>query len=974
MKVRVDGLVWLPRRDLKPELIDYFREKLVVVPKKLGDFDEDVDPKPILLYQETPTEFGVPRAWWFKNAKGDEYEYDWQFSEGEPTRLLSKIRHDGPYAEQGEAVEFLEARYGEAKTGFPSPQERGLQLGGILQGKTGFGKCLGLGTPVLLFDGRVVAVEDVQDGDLLMGPDSRPRRVLSTNRGRGPLFRVNPVKGESWVCNDVHILTLVHTTTGEVIDIPLDEYLKKNKTFRNRHKLFQPSGGMEFEPSGEDLTVTPYFLGVWIGDGTKNLHAVQVTKLDVEVERACGDEAKKWGCSLRVDEPENRCKGYRIVNQSPKPNPLLDELRRLFADGIRIPRHYLVASRADRLELLAGLLDTDGSLHSQDHRCFEFSTRYEGVARDMEHLCRGLGLRVVSTVRIIKGRPYQRLSIVGETHLIPTRIPRKQAKVRRQKKNPLRTGFSVEAIGEGEYAGFTLDGDGRFLLGNFTVTHNTNTALALFERLQTTALVIVHKEFLLKQWVNRIKKFMPGTKVGIVREDKCEFKGMDIVIAMAQSLALDDGTGARYPKELYSWPGIVALDEVHRSGAPTWAPLPMRFTSMFRLGLTATPRRKDGCDRVFWDHIGDVVFEAKTEMPEPSIRMFYIKLGNLLPQLQDRDTKSPIVINILTYSRDRTDIIVDEIAHALKSPAQRKIMVLSHRLEHLARLRARLVERPEAQGVTTDFYVGEWFTGDTIPALKKGQWKMDDEGREKAIRTIYSSLSRRKEFRGAIEKREVTEPFIGPLLEGEEKRPLVPVLNEKGNPVREKIRTVWMDASDFNNFVDKNDDYLFEESYVTNDPEEELKTKVIIDDLQDVHLFSIARDWNIKQKKTVKKKPRTDEELFEAERARVMFCTYQMCAEGIDIPAVDTMTFATPSSDVEQAIGRGRRFCIPVRHGGLMEPEDCEHFCPWRHETCEGKAQLVVSDICDKGVPIAEGREYWRRQYYRREGFKVSGS
>jgi len=640
MKVRDDGLVWLPREELSAPLIEHFRERLVVVPRKLGDFDdEDVDPQPLNLYRETPTEFGVPRAWWFRNASGA-YEYEWEMSAGSPVEYESLIRHDGPFAEQGEAVSKLEAMFGETTTGFPSDIERGTQLGGILQGKTGFGK--------------------------------------------------------------------------------------------------------------------------------------------------------------------------------------------------------------------------------------------------------------------------------------------------------------------------------------------TNTALALFAKMKVTAMVIVHKEFLLKQWMNRIKKFLPGAKVGIVRENRCEFEGMDIVLGMAQSLALDDGTGARYPKELYSWPGILSVDEVHRTGAPTWAPLPSRFSSMWRLGLTATPRRKDGCDRVFWDHIGEVVFEAQTEMPRPSLRMFNIRLGNLPSEITDRDTRSPVVINMLTRSKARTELIVDEIAHSLRSPVGRKVMVLSHRLEHLARLRAGLVERPEAKGVTTDFYVGEWFTGEVVPPLRKGAWTMDDEGREKAVRAIYSSLSRRKGSHGAIEQRDLVEESYGPFADGE----LVhrgPVLNGRGKPKTEKVRTVWMDIHDFDNFVARDHDYGFQESEVANDPEEDRKVKVVIDDLLESHLFAIAREWKVKQSKTVKKKPRTEEELTEAERARVIFATYQMCSEGVDIPAVDTINFATPSSDVEQAIGRGRRFCVPKRHGGMMNPEDCAHLCSWRAEVCEGKGELVVSDICDKGVPVAEGREYWRRLYYGRERFRVSG-
>jgi hypothetical protein len=68
---------------------------------------------------------------------------------------------------------------------------------------------------------------------------------------------------------------------------------------------------------------------------------------------------------------------------------------------------------------------------------------------------------------------YQRIIISGHLDQIPCKLPRKQAKPRQQVKNVLHTGFVIEPIGEGDYYGFTLDGDGRFLLGDFTVTHNT---------------------------------------------------------------------------------------------------------------------------------------------------------------------------------------------------------------------------------------------------------------------------------------------------------------------------------------------------------------------------------------------------------------------------------------------------------------------------------------------------------------------
>jgi hypothetical protein len=97
----------------------------------------------------------------------------------------------------------------------------------------------------------------------------------------------------------------------------------------------------------------------------------------------------------------------------------------------------------------------------------------------MLYLCRSLGFAAYAspTVQGIKATgfsgTYYRLSISGDTNRVPCRIAYKQATPRKQVKNVLRTGFSIEPAGTGDFYGLTLDGDGRFLLGDFTVTHHS---------------------------------------------------------------------------------------------------------------------------------------------------------------------------------------------------------------------------------------------------------------------------------------------------------------------------------------------------------------------------------------------------------------------------------------------------------------------------------------------------------------------
>jgi len=488
----------------------------------------------------------------------------------------------------------------------------------------------------------------------------------------------------------------------------------------------------------------------------------------------------------------------------------------------------------------------------------------------------------------------------------------------------------------------------------------TNVALAVIAELGRTAIVFVHKEFLLKQWAERIAEFLPGARVGIVREDVCDFEGKDIVIAMVQSLFQDDGT--RYPRALYTWPGVMVVDEVHRIGAPTWSQLPKRFPATFRLGLSATPRRKDGADVVFWNHIGPITTKAQTEMPVPAVRMLPFKpRGKWDKYVEREDAKNPIVINIIVRSQERNRVILTELRKMLSAPSARKVMVLSHRLEHLRTLRESMKTFPGMPDVTADYYVGDWFTGEKVLPLKRGMWNMADGGREEAIKKLYTSISRRKTADGAgggrivvakdLDEAERTKWFVQKGMEGvAEPPPLDPKL---------KLHFVTIDTDTFNAVMG---------SYNIGDVIE-----VLLEVLSNDQLFHLAQVAQVAQRMTEKRRRRTDEELHEAERARVVFATYQMCAEGIDLPAIDTILFATPSGDVEQAIGRGRRFCIPKRHGGMIKPERCEHLCPWRAATCEGKPRIVVADIFDVGIAMTARAERGRRRYYKSNSFKVVG-
>ncbi|HTQ47464.1 MAG TPA: Hint domain-containing homing endonuclease, partial [Polyangiaceae bacterium] len=361
--------------------------------------------------------------------------------------------------------------------------------------RVGGGKCLGRGTPVLMFDGSIKKVEQVEVGDVLMGPDSGPRYVKSVCAGREALYRIVPVKGEPYVVNESHILSLKQTRQsvrhpapcmqgGRVCNLAVREFLGKSERFRANWKGYRV--GVEFPARAEPPE--PYMLGVWLGDGCSN--AFGITTADAEIVSEIRDFATRHSLKIRVSAQEgNAAYTYYLSNgpeaaRKKKRNIAVEWLA--FEDVLNnkhVPHDYKTGSRLVRLEVLAGLLDSDGHL---GHVGYDYVSVSERLADDVCFLARSLGLaaykRQTRKECVNNGvwGTYYRVSISGDVSCIPCRIVRKKAPPRRQKKSVLMTGIRAEPIGEGDYFGFELEGvDRLFLLGDFTVTHNTLLTLLL---------------------------------------------------------------------------------------------------------------------------------------------------------------------------------------------------------------------------------------------------------------------------------------------------------------------------------------------------------------------------------------------------------------------------------------------------------------------------------------------------------------
>ena len=108
--------------------------------------------------------------------------------------------------------------------------------------------------------------------------------------------------------------------------------------------------------------------------------------------------------------------------------------------------------------------------------------------------------------------------------------------------------------------------NGSGLLALHTGFGKTCLALNILSQLKKKTLIIVHKEFLLRQWLERIEQFLPDAKVGKIQAKTIDTEDKDIVICMLQSLSMKE-----YPKEMFYEYGFTIVDECHHIGAEVFS-------------------------------------------------------------------------------------------------------------------------------------------------------------------------------------------------------------------------------------------------------------------------------------------------------------------------------------------------------------------------------------------------------------------
>lgn len=355
------------------------------------------------------------------------------------------------------------------------------------------GKCEAVGTKVRMYDGTIKKVEDLKIGDLLMGVDSKPRKVVRLHRGFDDnMFRIDQSKGDSYIVNSKHICTIIEIGKRRrsleehekrITDVDIPTLLSYSDNFlAERIRGFKVS----WEAPERKVLIEPYFLGYWLGDGNSNNQ--KITTEDIEVVEYLEEYAKRLGMTTtRKGLMTNIRRKVISCKTKNKLNLFLKAYNLIY--NKHIPTVYIHNSRKVRLELLAGLLDSDGDLWCNG---YHFGNINKQLVEDVKNLADSLGFKT----NMSGGKKYHKqlkrmyefwgVSISGKIDEIPVKIPRKKIEYNWDNKPSNKDWGTIDGIspsvvssikltnvGRGEFVSITTDGDHRFLLGDGTVTHNS---------------------------------------------------------------------------------------------------------------------------------------------------------------------------------------------------------------------------------------------------------------------------------------------------------------------------------------------------------------------------------------------------------------------------------------------------------------------------------------------------------------------
>lgn len=335
----------------------------------------------------------------------------------------------------------------------------------ILHGVPGCGKCFAKDTKILMYDGTIRNVQDIEVGEKVMGDDSTPRTVLSLSSGKDTMYKITHANGDSYVVNSNHVLSLVFRQQKRIFHVPEEKqyYVQwfDNSAFRLRKKYFGYNRTLNIQEAYQCAEIMYTYI-------SENLF------VDIPIRDY-------------LDLPNNikeNLHGYRREIVFPY-ETVLDayEIGLNIGNGISncIPREYKFNSRNNRLLLLAGIVDACGTyIYITNH--FLMNIRDNVLMDEIIFLCRSLGFIVTSISSTISVTGQRLYEVPSYIHIIST--------ITNNGLDYEAESITVTPLNKDNFYGFEVDGNHRFLLENCIVAHNSSMTYRISMMLKLSILSV----------------------------------------------------------------------------------------------------------------------------------------------------------------------------------------------------------------------------------------------------------------------------------------------------------------------------------------------------------------------------------------------------------------------------------------------------------------------------------------------------
>lgn len=636
--------VCIPKKDLTPQEIFKIKKDLNVSPENsFGNFAV----KSFKVYKQTDEHYILPIYYFLSEFKDKAYSV-----------CFENCNEDVSIPNSIELRQSQEECYKKCIEEYKKPFG-----GGVIALSTGQGKCLAYDTEVLMYDGAIKKVQDIKPGEVLMGDDSTPRNVLTTTSGKEEMFEIISEDGK-YTVNKSHILSLKNTVyyceEGEKYSV--NWFCPKKKKYTK----------VEFNKKNVNLSLVKSY--------KKHIEEVHDI-VDISVK-----DYNKLKTSTKV-----LLNGYRVKVEFSDKNTSFDHYcmgQSICDTGLTsryfnsIPYEYKCNSREKRLSLLAGIIDSIGIYNAKDE-CYIIrkSLRIsDEFFKDIKFLCRSLGFCV--KLYIINDQAL--FKIYGDNlYTIPVRYDYKKAPVLQSTIDHLVHGITVVSKGVGDYYGFEIDGNKRFILGDFTVTHNTVLSLKMISNSSKKTLIVVNKIELMKQWEKEILKwFGDDIKIGIIQGSKFEYKGYDIVIGMLQTISIKQ----TLTPEDFNWVDACYIDECHNISSEVFSNIMFKIRPRYLFGLTATIERKDKLEKIIKWYMGDILYDGRAKALKQSTQVHCFKYrgeSSIEKHLRDGTAAVATMITNIAKDKERNDNIVKILKKLIDEDDKRCILVISDRIAQL---------------------------------------------------------------------------------------------------------------------------------------------------------------------------------------------------------------------------------------------------------------------------------------------------